>query len=110
MLEKKIFKSYIWMMISFRYDGFSTTKLYILIYYQNQEAVVANNILPPIPYPLSYLPAGQPFLEANIQYMNLGILAVICSYCYALHFDCEKLVSLWINHSKFGMCYLQGQI
>jgi len=60
----------------------------------NQEAVVANNILPPIPHPLSYLPAGQPFLEANIQYMNLGMLAVICSYCYALHFDCEKLVSL----------------
>jgi len=110
MLEKKIFKSYMWMMILFRYDGFSTTKLYILIYYQNQETVVTNNILLPVPHPLSYLPAGQPFLEANIQYMNLEMLAVICSYCYALHFDCEKLVSLWINHPKFSMYCLQGQI
>jgi len=108
MLEKKIFKSYMWMMISFRYDGFSTTKLYILIYYQNQEAVVANDIPLPVPHP--YPPAGQPFLEANIQYINLGMLAVICSHCHALHFDYKKLASSWINHLKFSICCLQEQI
>jgi len=97
-------------MILFRYDSFSTPKLYILTSYQDQEAVVANDIPPPILHPAPYPPIGQLFLEANIQYMNLGILAVICPYCYALHFDCEKLVSLWVNHSKFGICCWQGQI
>ena len=38
------------------------------------------------------------------------MLSVICSHCHALHFDCEKLTSSWVNHPKFGMCCLQGQI
>jgi len=38
------------------------------------------------------------------------MLTVFCPYCHALHFDCEKLTSSWVNHPKFGMCYLQGQI
>jgi len=38
------------------------------------------------------------------------MLTVICSHCYALHFDYEKLTSLRVNYPKFGMCYLQGQI
>jgi len=38
------------------------------------------------------------------------MLTVICSYYHALHFDCEKLASSRVNLSKFGMCYLQGQI
>ena len=41
---------------------------------------------------------------------NLDMLFVICSHCYALHFDCEKLTSSWVNHPKFGMCCLQEQI
>ena len=77
--------------------------------YQDQEAVVADDLPPPILHPAPYLPAGQPFIEANIEYNDLNILAVICSYCHALHFDCEKLRSSWVNHSKFGMCCLQGQ-
>ena len=35
---------------------------------------------------------------------------IICPYCYALHFDCEKLTSLRVNHPKFGICCLQEQI
>ena len=46
----------------------------------------------------------------NIQYNSLGMLFVICSHCHALHFDCEKLTSSRVNHPKFGMCCLQGQI
>jgi len=38
------------------------------------------------------------------------MLTVICSYCHTLHFDCEKLASSRVNLSKFGICYLQGQI
>ena len=38
------------------------------------------------------------------------MLTIICPHCHALHFDCEKLVSLWINLPKFSMCCLQGQI
>jgi len=38
------------------------------------------------------------------------MLTVICPYCYALHFDCEKLTSSRVNYPKFGMCCLQGQI
>jgi len=38
------------------------------------------------------------------------MLSVICPHCYALHFDYEKLTSLWVNYPKFGMCCLQGQI
>ena len=38
------------------------------------------------------------------------MLSVICPHCYALHFDYEKLTSSWVNHPKFGMCCLQGQI
>jgi len=38
------------------------------------------------------------------------MLTVIYPHCYALHFDCEKLTSSRVNHPKFGMCYLQGQI
>jgi len=67
-------------------------------------------IFHPIFQPTYYSPAGQPFLEADIQYNDLGILSVICPYCHALHFDCEKLTSSWVNHPKFGMCCLQGQI
>jgi len=89
---------------------FCIIKFYILINYQDQEAVVVDDILPPVPYPASYSPAGQPFLEADIQYNNLGMLTVICSHCHALHFDCEKLTSSRVNHPMFGMCYLQGQI
>ena len=92
------------------YVDFYIIKLYILTSYQGQEAVVVDDLPPPILHPASYPPAGQPFLEANIQYNNLGMLAVICSYCHALYFDCEKLRSLWVNHPKLGMCCLQGQI
>ena len=38
------------------------------------------------------------------------MLSVICSYCYAFHFDYEKLTFSRVNYPKFGMCYLQGQI
>jgi len=38
------------------------------------------------------------------------MLTVICSYCHALYFDCEKLRSSLVNFPKFGMCCLQGQI
>jgi len=38
------------------------------------------------------------------------MLSVICPHCHALHFDCEKLTSSWVNYPKFGMCCLQGQI
>ena len=38
------------------------------------------------------------------------MLTVICPHCHALYFDCEKLTSLRVNHPKFGMCCLQGQI
>ena len=48
--------------------------------------------------------------KANIKKNNLGMLAVICPYCYALYFDYKKLRSSWVNHPKFSMCYLQGQI
>ena len=89
---------------------FCIIKFYILINYQDQKAIVADDILPSIPYPVSYLSAGQPFLEADIQYNNLGMLTTICSYCYTLHFECEKLTSSRINHSKFGICCLQEQI
>jgi len=60
----------------------------------------------PILQPPQYPPTGQPFLEADIQYNNLGMLSVICPHCHALHFDCEKLTSSWVNHPKFGMCCL----
>jgi len=40
----------------------------------------------------------------------LGILTVICPYCHALYFDCEKLTSSRVSHPKFGICCLQGQI
>jgi len=82
----------------------------MLTSYQDQEAVVADNLPPPILHPAPYPPAGQPFIKTNIEYNNLGMLSVICSHCHALHFDCEKLTSSWVNHPKFGMCCLQGQI
>jgi len=97
-------------MITIWYVDFCIIKLYMLTNYQNQEAVVADDLPPPILHPAPYPPAGQPFIEANIEYNNLGMLAIICPYCYALHFDCEKLRSLWVNYPKFGMCCLQGQI
>jgi len=65
----------------------------MLTSYQDQEAVVANDLLLSILHSAPYPLAGQPFIEANIEYNNLGMLAVICPYCYALHFDCEKLRS-----------------
>jgi len=82
----------------------------MLTSYQGQEAVVVDDLPPPIFHPSPYPPAGQPFIEANIKYNNLGMLAVICPYCHAFHFDYEKLRSSWVNHPKFGMCCLQGQI
>ena len=72
--------------------------------------VVADDILLSIPHLAPDSLAGQPFLEANIQYMDLEMLAIICSHYYALHFDCKKLTFSRVNHSKFGMCYLQVQI
>ena len=82
----------------------------MLTSYQIQDTVVADNlpssVLQPIPYP----PAGQPFLENNIHYLNLGILTVICPHCHALHLDCEKLTFSKVNHPKFGMCCLQKQV
>ena len=72
--------------------------------------VVVDNIPLPVPHPVPYPPAGQPFLETNIQYEDLEMLAIICSYCHALYFDCEKLTSSRVNCPKFGMCCLQGQI
>ena len=38
------------------------------------------------------------------------MLSVICSHCHALHFDCKKLTFSRVNHPKFGICCLQGQI
>jgi len=61
-------------------------------------------------HPASYPPAGQPFLENNIHYPNLGMLSINYSHCHALHFDYKKLRFLLVNHSKFGICCLQGQI
>jgi len=37
------------------------------------------------------------------------MLSVICPYCH-VYFDCEKLTFSRVNHPKFGMCCLQGQI
>jgi len=37
---------------------FCIIKFYILINYQDQEAVVVDDILLPVPYPASYSPAG----------------------------------------------------
>jgi len=85
-------------------------KFYILINYQDQKAVVADDIPPPVPYSAPYPSAEQPFLETDIQYSNLGMLTVICFHCYALHFECEKLTFSRVNHPKFDMCWLQGQI
>ena len=85
---------------------FCIIKFYILINYQDQEAVVVDDILPPVPYPASYSPAGQPFLEADIQYNNLGMLTIIYFYYYALYFEYEKLTSSRVNYSKFGIYYL----
>jgi len=82
----------------------------MLTSYQDQEAVVVDDIPPPILHSLLYPPAGQPFIETDVQYNNLGILSIVCSHCYALHFDCEKLKSSRVNYPKFGMCCLQGQI
>ena len=85
-------------------------KFCILINYQDQEAIIADDIPSPVPYPAPYPPAGQPFLETDIQYSNLGMLTVICSHCHALHFECEKLTFSRVNHPKLGMCCLQRQI
>ena len=82
----------------------------MLTSYQDQNTIVSNDISPPILQPIPYLPAGQLFLENNIHYLNLAMLTVICPHCHALYFDCEKLTSLRVNHPKFGMCCLQGQI
>jgi len=92
------------------YVDFCIIKLYMLISYQDQDAIVPDNIPLPILQPIPYPPVGQPFLKNNIHYLNLGMLTIICSHCYALHFDCEKLTSLRVNYPKFGMCCLQGQI
>jgi len=56
-----------------------------------QDTIVPDDIPPPVLQPIPYPPAGQPFLENNIHYLNLGMLTVICPHCHALHFDCEKL-------------------
>ena len=93
-----------------QYINFCIIKFSILISYQDQEAIVTNDIPLPILYSIPYPPAEQLFLETNIQYSNLGILTIVCSYCYTLYFDCEKLRSSWVYHSKFGIYYLQGQI
>jgi len=71
-------------MITIWYVDFCIIKLYILTSYQGQEAVVVDDLPPPILHPAPYPPAGQPFLEADIQYNNLGMLAVICPYCHVL--------------------------
>ena len=98
------------MMIKIQYINCCIIKFSILISYQDQEAIVTNDIPLPILYSIPYPPAEQPFLETNIQYSNLGILTVVCSHCYTLYFDYEKLRSSWVHHPKFGMYYLQGQI
>ena len=85
-------------------------KFCVLINYQDQKAIITDDILPSVPYPVPYSPARQPFLKADIQYSNLSMLTIICSYCHAFYFEYEKLTFLRVNYSKFGMCYLQGQI
>jgi len=85
-------------------------KFCIFINYQDQEAIVVDDILPPVPHSVPYLPARQLFLKTNIQYNNLGMLTVICSHYHALHFECEKLTFSRVNHPKFSIYYLQGQI
>ena len=97
-------------MMTIWYVDFCIIKLYMLTNYQGQEAVVVDDLPSPILQLAYYSPAEQPFLEADIQYNNLGMLAVICPYCYTLHFDCKKLRLSWVNYPKFGMCCLQGQI
>ena len=72
--------------------------------------MVVNDIPSPIVHSAPYLPAGQPFLEANIQYSNLSMLTVIYPYCHAFYFNCEKLTSSRVNHPRFGMYCLQEQI
>ena len=97
-------------MMTIWYVDFCIIKLYMLISYQDQDAIVPDNIPLPILQPIPYPPAGQPFLKDNIHYLNLGMLFVICPHCHALYFDCKKLTSSWVNHPKFGICCLQEQI
>jgi len=42
----------------------------MLTSYQNQDAIVLDDIPPPILQPISYSPAEQLFLENNIHYLN----------------------------------------
>ena len=97
-------------MITIWYVDFYIIKLYMLTSYQDQDAIVPDDIPLPILQPIPYPPAGQLSLENNIHYLNLGMLTIICSHCHALYFDCEKLTSSRVNHPKFGMGCLQGQI
>ena len=60
-----------------RYVDFCIMKFCMLITYQDQEAIVADNIPLPVLHPAPYPPAGQPFLEVNIQYINLGTTRLI---------------------------------
>jgi len=94
------------MMMKIWYVNFCIIKFSILISYQNQEAIVTNNILLSILYPVSYPPAGQPFLETDIQYSNLGMLTVVYPHYHALYFDYEKLRFSWIHYPKFDICCL----
>ena len=85
-------------MITIWYVDFYIIKLYMLTSYQDQDAIVPDDIPLPILQPIPYPPAGQLSLENNIHYLNLGMLTIICSHCHALYFDCEKLTSSRVNH------------
>jgi hypothetical protein len=68
----------------------------------------------PLPLPLPpapvQLPAGrQPYQEPPVRH-NLGPMNTLCTKCYAPHFAGEKLSASSVNHPRFGMCCLQGQI
>lgn len=41
---------------------------------------------------------------------NMGQMNVICPFCQALHWDCERLSNSSKTHPKFGTCCLSGKI
>ena len=66
------------MIMTIWYADFCILILYILTSYQDQEAVVVEDDIPPsILHPLPYPPAGQPFIETNVQYSNFDLTSTL---------------------------------